>query len=172
MNSVYGWSAVEPERQKLLGTRRRQLHKTPDATLAACGMAGGTSHTVMLLGTPSGVAVANAAHREEAEAAAAGVLDDMARRRGGKYVVRVADRPTPRRTSKYRFESIHPLEGLPDRDRAQALLTRLADDPGVAAVLEVRVGVGGGLHHGCAACMPRASWWHDELWCLLGPAHP
>lgn len=41
-----------------------------------------------------------------------------------------------RRASKSRFGSVRPLPGLPDEDKARALLERLANDPGVVAVME------------------------------------
>lgn len=136
MQLVAAWSGVEPSRQKLIGKGRLNLHKTPNASLKDLGLAQGASHTLMLLGTSSARAATLATVRDAAREEAAAI--EERRSRAEKYTVRYRDRKVAQRQSKYRFQSVNPIDGLPDRDKAAALLARLAEDPGVVAVLEVR----------------------------------
>lgn len=150
--AVHQWSGIEPDRQKLMAKGGKKLNTLdPSTALVAVGLDAGRTHTVLLVGSTAAKAAAAAVARADA-AASAKVVDDM-QRRASKYAVSAASRRRPR-TSKYRFESINPLPGLPDEGKARAVLQRLAEDPGVVAVMEVRARVC--LAFTCACARKRA----------------
>ncbi|KZV81729.1 WLM-domain-containing protein [Exidia glandulosa HHB12029] len=131
---------VPVEFQKLLyGKGKGKKKAGDDETLADAGLHDGVK--IMLLGSTRGEmdglkATENEKHKREAILAA----------RARTPTTKVWSRSSPGKSDdfKYRFHRIEPLAHLPNADKAEALLKRLAEDPAIQHVMrlhEFSVGV-------------------------------
>ncbi len=131
-------TGVRVAHQKLIHKGRTLLD--PDATvlsLLLAASAGGHHLKLMLIGATAGEIEQLEAAAQAAAKGRGRVIDDL------RLLSSSADGAARRRPAgglrrrQYGFKSIETLPGLPEQERAQAILEELAEDPGVLHVMQV-----------------------------------